>query len=88
MVARCTVGGIKMKTLKTLLSVVLMMVGGLVAFYCGIGSLFILGSKDPKAQPMGYVFVGLAFLGIALAIIGLIFLARLTKGARPTTPEA
>jgi hypothetical protein len=75
-----------MKNLQLVLSIPLILVGGCSAFYCGVGSLFILGDDDPKYHPMGYVFVGIALCGVALFVLGLVMAVRSSTRGRPTGP--
>lgn len=56
---------------KLVLSFFFTLLGSCIAFYCGVGSLFILGDYDPRYHPMGYAFIGIALCGAALFVIGL-----------------
>ena len=60
-----------MKIRQRVLGISLAALGGLVALYCGIGSLFILGDKDPQFHLMGYGFVGIALTGFFLVVLGI-----------------
>lgn len=69
-----------MKTLKLILVRLLAVLGGFIAFYCGVGSLFILGDNNPKYHPMGFIFIGVAFMGVALFILGVKVSKLIAKG--------
>jgi hypothetical protein len=67
-----------MRKLSGLLALI---VGGFVALYCGVGSLFLLlGSDNPVDHLAGMVFIVLVFLGSRAAIFGIRLLSGKTVG--------
>ena len=73
-----------MTNLNPIVALCVMIAGAGMALYCGIGSLFVLGSGSPAAIAPGSLMVVLAVGGVVLVFAGLVsFVRSFRRGARP-----
>ena len=75
--------------LRTLLGVLLALGGGLLALYCGVGSLFLFGATEPLAHRYALIFVLLAIVGIGMVGLAVWMLAgSTTRPSHPASPSS